>query len=498
MALPSSVAKGEQMGSWSAALRLAAGLLLLAALPAAVRTAGAQGAPLAAIDAYVQERMAAWDVPGLALVAIDDGRVVLQRGYGYADHEAGTPMTDTTLVALGSTGKALTALAVLQLVQQGRVRLDAPVTDYLPYFRVADPCGAQITLRQLLSHTAGLPASGIAEAAWDADALERHVRALAAVHLRRAPGSGWEYANNGFTIAGLVVQAVAGLPYEQYMREQVLRPLGMTRATFDPTDGAAGSLAQGYYHRGEALVPYPPPLSRSDAPAGGVLASAADAASYLLALLHDGTHDGQSVVSPASIAEMWTPQASVSDTLAYGLGWYLGDLDEQPAAWHSGSQLTTGSRFIVAPAEQRAVAVLTTTDDEAKEEIADGVLALLRGAAPERRAVPSPRGPNTYVPDPTDWDAYQGEYVLPFDRLRVYREGTHLRGRLPNVELQLEALSDHTFVIHASPPLLEGAVVDFRPDGAGRMALWLGDELFGTPAAPTAPKADGGSVDACD
>ncbi|HLH26121.1 MAG TPA: serine hydrolase domain-containing protein [Chloroflexota bacterium] len=474
---------------------LLAGLLLLAAfLPPASRPAEAQDDLAAAIDAYVQERMAAWDVPGLALVAIDGGRVVRRRGYGLADREAGTPMTDATLVPIGSTGKALTALAVLQLVEQGRLALDAPVTDYLPYFRVADACGARITPRELLSHTAGLPASGIADEAWDADALERYVRGLASVPLRRAPGSGWEYANSGFAVAGLVVQTVAGEPYEQYLAEHVFEPLGMQRATFDPAVARARGLAQGYYHRGETLVPFPPPLSRSDAPAGGLMASAADVASYLLALLHGGERGGVSVISPASLATMWAPQVSLDETLAYGLGWYVGDLDGALAVWHSGSMLTTGSRFDVAPDEQRAVAVLTNTDDEAKEEIADGVLALLRGTAPERRAVPPPRPPNTYQPDPADWAAYAGEYILPFGTLRVYRDGTRLRGHLPNVELDLAALDAHTFVVHARPPLLEGAVVAFRPDAAGRMALWQGDQLLGAPPVAPPPKADGGAV----
>ena len=482
------------MRSFSTSRRLVAWLLLLAPLVGAPGAVATQGAPTAAIDAYVRERMAAWDVPGLAVVAIDGGRVVWQRGYGLADREAGTPMTDATLVPLGSTGKALTALAVLQLVEQGRVALDAPVTDYLPDFRLADGCAARLTLRELLSHTAGLPASGIADEAWDADALARHVRGLAGVSLRRAPGSGWEYANDGFTIAGLVVQTVAGQPYEQYMEEHVFGPLGMRRVTFDPAVARARGLAQGYYHRGAALRPYAPPLSRADAPAGGVMASAADLASYLLVLVHGGTRDGAAVVTPASLAAMWAPQAVVDDTVAYGLGWYVGELDGRPAVWHSGSMLTTGSRVVVAPAEERAVAVVANTDDEAKDEIADGVLALLRGLEPARRAVPPPREPSAYRPDPADWALFLGAYALPFGTLRVYRDDAGLRGRLPNVELEFEPLSERAFVVHANPPLLEGSVVEFRPDAAGRMSLWLGDQLFGTPAgANQAPKADADS-----
>src|SRR5829696_7911238 len=125
------------------------------------------------LDAYVAARVAAGKTPGVAVVVVEGDEVTFSRGYGLADRETGAPMTDETPVALASTNKGMTALAVLQLVEQGLVELDAPVTRYLPAFAMDDARAGAITLRQLLSHSAGIPGGAAYDGAQDAAALER-------------------------------------------------------------------------------------------------------------------------------------------------------------------------------------------------------------------------------------------------------------------------------------------------------------------------------------
>ena len=252
--------------------------------------------------------MAGARLPGLAAVVVPGSGLGFTGAYGFADREAGRPMTPETPVAMGSTGKGMTALAVLQLAEQGLVDLDAPVVRYLPDFTMADPRAPEITLRQLLSMSAGLPASNAFEGAQDAGALERRVAALATVRLSRAPGAGFEYANDGFNVAGLVVQRVSGLLFERYMAERVFAPLGMRRTTYDPARGAALGLAQGYGHHRGAPVPLPTPLTRGYNPAGMVLASAADVGRYLLALLNGGALGAARVLAPASVGGAVDPR----------------------------------------------------------------------------------------------------------------------------------------------------------------------------------------------
>ena len=280
-----------------------------AALPAARTQEGAAGR-YERVDAYLRRGLETLRTPGLAVAVVEGGALAVSQGYGWADREAGVPMTDATPVALGSTTKGLTALAVLQLVEAGRVDLDAPVTRYLPAFRVADARGAAITLRHLLSHQAGLPGGAVLDGAQDDAALARRVAALRDVALLAAPGEGYEYANDGYAVAGLVVQEVAGRPYERVVEEGLFAPLGMARSTFDPARAAAEGLAQGYTKRRGEVGPTPTAPSRGTAPAGMAFSTARDAGRYLLALLSGGALGGARVASAAAVGALWTPTAA--------------------------------------------------------------------------------------------------------------------------------------------------------------------------------------------
>src|SRR5919202_5368307 len=196
------------MPSLSTARAFAVPIALAVALTPLIATAApgrAQTADAATrIDAYMRERMPDLRTPGLSVVVVDGDQVILSRGYGFADREAGTPMTEDTPVAVASTNKGMTALAMMQLVEQGLVDLDAPVTRYLPNFRMDDERAAGITVRQVLSHTAGIPAGTATDLAQDDQALQRRVASLASVKLRYAPGSGYEYSLDGYSVAGLI------------------------------------------------------------------------------------------------------------------------------------------------------------------------------------------------------------------------------------------------------------------------------------------------------
>lgn len=431
------------------------------------------------LDGYVQERMAAWSVPGLALAIVEDGRLTVTRGYGFADREQGRPMTPSTPVAVGSTTKPLTAAAVLQLVEAGQVELDAPVTRYLPWFQLDDPRAAEITVRQLLSHTSGIPASASLDGRQDADALERRVRALEWESLRSAPGTRFEYANDGFNTAGLIVQAVSGAPYERYVEERILAPLGMTASTFDPARGAALGLAQGYVKRKGELRPERTRLTRGYNPSGMLLTTAEDAGRFLAALLAGGALDGARVLAPDSVERMWTPVVQVGDNLEYGLGWFLTRQEGLRVALHPGEILTMGSAFVLVPERKLAVAVLANLDNDAKDEIAEGVTRLLIGLEPVLREIPRLGAENTFVPDRAVWERYVGEYETPQGTLRVYRDGDKLVGSLMAFGFELEPISDTKFVIHTEISSVDETVIELRPEPDGSVSLYVKGQRFG-------------------
>jgi CubicO group peptidase (beta-lactamase class C family) len=441
-------------------------------------TAGAR-APQDRIDAYIQERMTAWSVPGLALAIVENGKVSLTRGYGLANREQQAAMTPQTLVAVGSTTKPFTAMAVLQLAEQGKLDLDAPVTRYLPWFSMDDPRFGAITVRELLDHTSGIPASASLDGNQDTDALEQRVRSLDWEQLRSDPGSHWEYANDGFNVAGMIVQVVAGVPYEQYVGDQILNPLKMSRSTFDPAQAAQLGMAQGYVKRQGQLQPQPTKLTRGYDPSGMLLTDADDSGRFLAAMLGGGALGDTRVLKPDSVQQMWAPAAGVSDGLQYGLGWFLRQSEGMQVVFHPGEILTMGSAFVLVPERKLGVAVLANLDSDAKDEIAEGVTRLLLGYEPVLQQVPQTGAANTFVPDRSVWDRYVGDYDTSQGRVTLARNGDNLVGSVSGFAFELEPISDTKFVIHTDISSIDETVIELRPEADGSVSLYVKGQRFG-------------------
>src|SRR6266498_4141696 len=208
---------------WAALAALVLGAAYLVTRPGsdtpAANGAGA-GPEFAAIERFVQKEMAAQRIPGLALGIVKGNRIAYLRGFGKAD-ESGRAVTPQTPFIIGSVSKSFTALAIMQLVEAGKIELDAPVQRYLPWFRVADPvASARITVRHLLYHTSGIPSSGYACATDRVTmSLEQYVRSLATLSLDRPVGSRPDYCSTNYDVLGLIVQTVSGQPYGTYMQQ---------------------------------------------------------------------------------------------------------------------------------------------------------------------------------------------------------------------------------------------------------------------------------------
>ena len=218
----------------------------------------------------------------------------------------------------------------------------------------------------------------------EADALERRVRALEWLKLQSAPGQRFEYANDGFNTAGLIVQTVSGMPFEQYIAEKILKPLKMTRSTFDPARAAELGLAQGYLKRKGELRPEKTRLTKAYNPSGMLLTSAEDAGRSWQPW-RTAAPGRRPRRQPDSLDQMCAPAARVGDNLEYGLGWFLSQQEGLRAVVHPGEILTMGSMFVLLPERKLGVAVLANLDNDGKDEIAEGVARLLIGLEPVLR-----------------------------------------------------------------------------------------------------------------
>ncbi|MGZ5418169.1 MAG: serine hydrolase domain-containing protein, partial [Nocardioides sp.] len=198
-------------------------------------TGAASDAPgFSGIDAFVEAEMDAQRIPGLSLAIVSDDQIVHMRGFGQAD-QSGRAVSPQTPFVIGSVSKSVTALAIMQLVEAGEVKLDAPVSRYIPWFRVADEeASAQITVRHLLNHTSGLSTKTGRSFQGNGDttdsALEQAVRKLSSVELTELVGEVHQYSTINYSVLGLIVQVVSEQSYEEYVQEHIYDPLKMRKS----------------------------------------------------------------------------------------------------------------------------------------------------------------------------------------------------------------------------------------------------------------------------
>lgn len=372
------------------------------ALVATAQTFPLQQADQDRIDAYIHSRMQISNIPGLALGVVRGGEVVYLRGYGIAAPD-GRAVTAQTPFILGSTTKSFTALAVMQLVEAGRIDLDAPVTTYLPWFRTDDEAAsAQITVRNLLNQNSGIPTNagrmGLAENDQSSSALESGIRELSDVSLSRPAGQRYEYANENYNTLGLIVQAASGLSYEDYIQSAIFAPLQMTHSAAALSDPAARDLAAGYRYWLQWPVAFDAPYPRRMTPAGFLISSAEDMTHYLIAQLNGGTYGSNQILSSEGMDTLHAPGAMISPSSSYGMGWVTEGQSGATRVWHNGDVSNFHSNLLLLPDQNIGIVVLVNVggflNSSALDIPVEGVAEILLGNSLSATANP----PVTVIP----------------------------------------------------------------------------------------------------
>lgn len=318
------------------------------------------------IDAYIGARMRAANIPGLALGIVKGNQILYLKGYGVAGPD-GRAVTPQTPFILGSTSKSFTALAVMQLVEAGKISLDAPVTTYLPWFHTTDPvASSQITVRSLLNQTSGLPVYDGREDFGNGDqsdmALENGVRALADIQLSQPAGQAFEYANENYTTLGQIIQAVSGHSYEDHIRLNIFVPLQMTHSAAALSDAAVSDIAEGYRYWLWWPVAFEAPYPRSMTPAGFLISSAEDMSHYLIAQLNGGVYGNHQVLSSQGIAALHAAGAEMTATSSYGMGWVVHNQAGAIRLEHNGDTSNFHSNLLLLPDQRIGIVILTNVN----------------------------------------------------------------------------------------------------------------------------------------
>jgi CubicO group peptidase (beta-lactamase class C family) len=365
---------------------LAVALVLVLALASDGATARGRSSPdLDAVDRYVERQMAANRVPGLALAITHGDEVVYLKGYGTACD--GEPMTPRTQFYTASLSKGFTALAVIQLVEDGKMKLDEPVRTYLPGFTTADRrLSGKITVRELLNQTSGLADSGFPSYTMpQPGSLKERVESLRTAKLVSAPGTEFHYTDPNYAVLARLVEVVSGEPFGAYLRDSVFAPLDMTETTSALTSEVvpreAPNLAQGH------VLAFGIPIERGEMDgflggSSGVISTVGDMANYLIMQNNHGRFGNAQLVSPESVALMHTPPRGIGSS--YAMGWTILDGAKPRAVEHNGVLSAFHSDAALLPDEGYGVVLLYNQSYALAdyEGIKQGLLDLLEGNRP--------------------------------------------------------------------------------------------------------------------
>lgn len=304
------------------------------------------------LDAMIEKGMADWKIPGLATIVVKKGEVVFQKTYGVKNLETKEAVDENTLFNMASTTKALVAIAMGMLVDDGKLDWDDKVIDHVPYFKLSDAYStADARVKDLLTHNVGI---GNADALWTLDSLstketiQRFQFAKKTYPLR----GGFTYQNIMYAVAGEVIAAASGKPWNEFVQERIFDPLGMTRSQ---------ALAQDIFKVGNYVTPYLNDaedgmvkvdygFSDQIGPAGMICSTAKDISKYLTFLVNDGIHLSDTLVKPKTFKYLFEPQSFLGSTgtyptneltnpnwNTYGMGWFQQDYKGHKLDFHTGS-----------------------------------------------------------------------------------------------------------------------------------------------------------------
>jgi CubicO group peptidase (beta-lactamase class C family) len=346
----------------------------------------------AGIDRYVTAQMQEAHIPGLALGIVHGDHLVHLRGFGVAN-PAGQPVTPQTPFILGSLSKSFTAVAIMQLIDAGKMELDAPVQHYLPWFRVADRnASAQMRVYHLLHQTSGLPTTAGAEAMAGTGqaSLEQRVRELSTVVLTQPVGTIFQYSNANYLVLGLLVQVVSGQSYGAYIQQHIFAPLQMHHSFVSLADATQHGMATGYRWWFGVPLPASLPYLSDQLPAAFLISSAEDMTQYLMAHITNGSYQRTPVLAGWAMSELHQASALVSSKnggLYYGMGWFIGATGGVPTIAHDGCTANFRTEMVMVPSQDWGIVILVNAYGfialaTALDQMTQGVTSLLMGHQP--------------------------------------------------------------------------------------------------------------------
>ena len=358
--------------------------------------------PVAEIETVVNGIIEEMGVPGVAIGVVQNDELIYAQGFGVEEVGSDRSVTPQSVFFLSSNAKTVTSTALMQLVEQGKIDLDAPVTHYLPYFELADERFGAITIRQLLLHTSGLSEYDYQtvgqDPQTDAEALESYVRSLSEEELLDAPGEAFSYSGIGYDVLGDVIAKVSGQSFEEYVDQHIFQPLNMSSTTLlkDAVEPARLVSPHTLDESGNVVVNPIYPYDRIHGPDTNLFSNIDDMATYAIAHLNGGEFGGERVLDPASYEPLWTLQNETPfppPDNGYGMGWMISEWNGHRVVGHAGLDVGFNAALTLLPDDSMALITMTNHSSFASENpaewhlpgfvIRDSILDLLLAAEEE-------------------------------------------------------------------------------------------------------------------
>lgn len=337
------------------------------------------------IDTYLQKVVDRQQIPGLTLAATRNDTTVYARAFGFRNVATHEPMKPSSIFHWASVSKTFVATAVMQLVEKGEIKLDEKVIAYIPYFKQKDENYKDITIRQMLNHTSGI--GDVEDYEWDKPqndeaAPERFVRSLENDNMLFGPGKDWSYSNTAFEILGVVITKVSGMPFEMYVKKNILKPLGMERSSFIYPEIPDSLRVMGHLWAAKPIVSKVYPYNKIHAPSSTLNSNVLEMTYYAMANLHHGKYKNIQILSDSSYNLLWTNSVNLKDKPAIGVSWFLNEHRGLKTVSHGGGDTGFRSFLLLVPEKNISVMVASNYELCRPGDIAHAILDLLLGEEP--------------------------------------------------------------------------------------------------------------------
>jgi CubicO group peptidase (beta-lactamase class C family)/D-alanyl-D-alanine dipeptidase len=444
------------------------------------------------LSQFINEQLEEKEIPAISIALVDNKKIVWQKGFGFANPKTRTPPGESTVYRVGSVSKLFTDIAIMQLVEQGKLDLDAPVTRYIAEFRPRNPYGKAITLRQLMMHRSGLVRETPVGSYFDPTepTLANTVASLNRTALVYAPETRTKYSNAAIATVGYVLQRTQKTPFATYLKRAVLDPLNMQSTGFEPTPAIRKNLAKSLMWTLDGRTYDSPTFELGIAPAGSMYTTLTDLSKFMSALFAGGQGERGRMLKRETLEQMWTPQTDAEGKQTpYGIGFGISDFQGHRRIGHGGAIYGFATTLAALPDDKLGVVVVATKDvaNAVTNRIANFALRAMLAA---RQGSLPPQPESTSAVEAGAAKQLAGRYIKQGDpekaielidrngKLFMFREetGSYVQLRVPGKALGAATAAQSTRMIHS---LIVDDLLSFGERiVAGNNQLLLGNDTY--------------------